>query len=57
MEFMQISSNVKWADLLWSKAMRNKSFLKAAKSLTADRYMVELKQLRNELQQPAKQAI
>jgi len=54
---MQISSNVKWADLLWSKAMRNKSFLKAAKSLTADRYMVELKQLRNELQQPAKQAI
>jgi len=52
MEFMQISSRVKWADALWRKP----ECVKAAISISTDRQMIELKQLRNELQQPAKQA-
>jgi len=61
MQFIQISSRVKWADALWVRASRDSRFLKAAKSLQANRNYIEIEQfkimLNNTLQQPAKQAI
>jgi len=53
MQFIQISSRVKWADALWRKP----ECKDAAESISKDRNYIDMKQFKRELQQTAKQAI